>query len=118
MIGFATALMVYHLGGSLPDRVHLIVPRGFRKVPPTDVTLHHHPLEPADTVAFEGFRVTTVLRTLCDLAASDLSLEHLESAVRDAIQTGQLRRGRLEGHVSHLPERAAQRLRDAIRGSA
>ena len=118
VIGFATALMVYHLGGLLPDRVHLIVPRGFRKVAPADVTLHRSSLEPADVVAFEGFAVTTVLRTLCDLAASDLSLEHLESAVRDAIQTGQLRRSTLEQRVSSLPARAAERLRDALKGGA
>lgn len=110
--------MVYHLGGLLPDRVHLIVPRGFRKVALADVTLHRTPLEPADVVSFEGFAVTTVLRTLCDLAASDLSLERLESAVRDAIQTGQLRRSTLEGRISSLPARAAERLRDALKGGA
>ena len=118
--------MVYHLGGLLPDRVHLIVPRGFRKVALADVTLHRMhtgsqhrtPLEPADVVSFEGFAVTTVLRTLCDLAASDLSLERLESAVRDAIQTGQLRRSTLEGRISSLPARAAERLRDALKGGA
>ena len=114
VIGFATALMVYHLGGLLPDRVHLFVPRGFRKVAPADLMLHLTPLEPADVVSFEGFAVTTVLRTLCDLAASDLSLEHLESAVRDAIVSGQLRRSTLEQRVSSLPARAAERMRDAL----
>ena len=118
VIGFATALMVYHLGGLLQGGVHLVVPRGFRKVAPADVTLHRTPLEPADVVAFEGFAVTTVLRTLCDLAASDLSLEHLESAVRDAINSGQLRRSTLEQRVSSLPARAAERMRDALEGSA
>ena len=123
VIGFETALMVYHLGGLLPQRIHLIVPRGFRKVAPADVMLHAAsalltPLEPAEVVAFEGFSVTTALRTLCDLAASNLSLEHLEEAVRDAIQTGQLRRSSLEQRVSSLPARATERMRDALERSA
>lgn len=118
VIGFATALMVYDLGGLLPNRIDLIVPRGFRKIPPADVTLHRSHLEPADVVAFEGFKVTTVLRTLSDLAASDLSAEQLESALRDAIQTGQLRRSTVEQRVSSLPARAAQRLRDALESNA
>ena len=39
-------------------------------------------------VVFEGFKVTTALRTLSDLAASDLSAEYFESVVRDALDTG------------------------------
>ena len=40
----------------------------------------------------DGYRITTPLRTLLDVAASPLSVEHLEAATIEAIERGVVRR--------------------------
>ena len=49
-------------------------------------------LSPADIEEREGYRVTTVLRTILDVAASGVSQEQLDKAVKDAIRRGLVRR--------------------------
>lgn len=64
-------------------------------VPPGCV-LHKGRLAPGDVEARPGFQVTTPLRTLLDVADSPLSQEHLNAAVREALERGLVRRRRWE----------------------
>jgi hypothetical protein len=114
VIAFESALTVHGLGDLLVRGIHLIVPPGFRKAPPRDVVLHRARLDPDDCDRWDGFTLTTVTRTLADLATSHLSPEHLETAVRDALQYGRVRRGTLEDRASNLPGPARERLRAAL----
>jgi predicted transcriptional regulator of viral defense system len=85
----ATALTVHELTLLLPDRVHLTVPRGFRKKPPAGCVLHRRELGPADIERREGFTVTKPLRTLVDVALSvDVPHEEVVRAAKSALERG------------------------------
>jgi len=59
--------------------------------------LHKGRLAPGDVEARPGLQVTTPLRTLLNVADSPLSQEHLNAAVREALERGLVRRRHLEG---------------------
>ncbi len=92
VISHETALTVHDLSDVMPAVVHLTVPPGFRKRTPAGCVLHQANLSPTDSAQHIGFRVTTPLRTLMDVAENVLSQEHLDRAVRDALQRGLVRR--------------------------
>ena len=96
VISHDTALTVHELSDLMPARVHLTVPPGFRKKVPPGCVLHKGTLAPGDVEARGGFRVTTPLRTLLDVADGPLSQEHLDAAVGEALQRGLVRRRQLE----------------------
>jgi predicted transcriptional regulator of viral defense system len=88
VVSHDTALTIHGLSDIMPARVHLTVPRGFRKAIPPGCVLHKGGLGPEEVEERSGYRVTTPLRTLVDVADSALSQEHLNTAVRDALQRG------------------------------
>jgi predicted transcriptional regulator of viral defense system len=96
VVSHDTALTVHELGDVMPAQVHLTVPPGFRKEVSPGCVLHKADLAPDDVESQVGYRVTTPLRTLFDVADSPLSQEHLNKAVRDALQRGLVRRHLLE----------------------
>jgi predicted transcriptional regulator of viral defense system len=96
VVSHDTALAVHALGDVMPERIHLSVPRGFRKSVPPGCVLHKADLTPKEIESRTGYRVTTPLRTLLDVADSALSQEHLDKAVRDALERGLVRRHLLE----------------------
>jgi hypothetical protein len=57
--------------------------------------IHRGIIPKQDIEEREGYRVTTPLRTLTDIAASPASWPALESAVRDALRRGVVRRRQL-----------------------
>lgn len=96
-----TALALHDLGDANPARVHLTVPVGFRRQLPPEVVLHRGLLQPGDWEEREGYRVTTPLRTLLDIAESPTNWPYLDTAVRDALRRGLVRRRHLlESSVS------------------
>jgi predicted transcriptional regulator of viral defense system len=96
VVSHESALVLHDLGELLPAKTHLTVPPGFRKQAPGSCVLHKGVLAPSDVEERRGFRVTTPLRTLLDVARGELSQEQLEKAVTDALARGLVRRGRLE----------------------
>jgi predicted transcriptional regulator of viral defense system len=98
-----SALALHDLGELLPNQIHLTVPPGFRKQAPPGCVLHKEVLLSADIEVRHGFRVTTPLRTLLDVARGDISQEQLEKAVADALRRGLVRRGRLESMIRADP---------------
>lgn len=95
VISHETALTVYEISDANPAKIHLTVPPGFRKRMPPSVTIHQAILTPHDWEQRDGYRVTTPLRTLMDIASSPLSWPLLDSAVRDALREGLVRRKHL-----------------------
>ena len=107
-----TALTVHELSDVMPARVHLTVPPGFRKRVPPGCVLHKGELASGDVEPRAGYRVTTPLRTLLDVAGSPLSQEHLDAAVHEALERGLVRRHQLES--TDCPPQARRRLDRAL----
>jgi predicted transcriptional regulator of viral defense system len=103
VVSHESALILHDLSDVLPARTHLTVPAAFRKKPPQGCVLHKAALAPADVEAREGFRVTTPLRTLLDVARDGISQEQLEKAVVDALRRGLVRQRRLASVVRGDP---------------
>jgi hypothetical protein len=75
------------------------------------VVLHKRDLAEGDMDEWNGFRVTTPLKTILDVARSrEVSPEHLESAVREAVVRGLVRRKRLHEELSRLEDDERRRI--------
>ncbi|MBN1978867.1 MAG: hypothetical protein JW918_15825 [Anaerolineae bacterium] len=112
VVSHDTALTVHNLSDVMPDRVHLTVPKRFRKEVPRGCVLHKANMAPESIEPRIGYRVTTPLRTLLDVAESPLSQEHLDKAVRDALERGLVRRRLLE--TEPCSSKARRRLNQAL----
>lgn len=100
VVSHESALEVYELSDVLPGSIHLTVPKSFRKRQPEGVVLHLADLPESVIRIRDGYRITTPLQTLLDVAASPLSPEHLEAAVNDALRSGLVRRQALVDAVA------------------
>lgn len=107
-----TALALHDLGDVNPARIHLTVPLGFRRQLPPEIVIHRGLIPPMEWEERDGYRVTTPLRTLTDIAESATRWPALEPAVRDALRAGVVRRRHLL--EAQLPEDARARLVAAV----
>lgn len=88
-----TALTLYDLAEFIPTKIHMTVPKSFRKPAPKGCVLHKGALDSAAYREFSVFMVTTPLRTLEDLAGDpSMPREQFEQAVKDATAHGLLRK--------------------------
>jgi predicted transcriptional regulator of viral defense system len=87
VVSHETALAVHELGDVMPARVHLTVPPGFRSRSHA-VMLHAGLLDATDVEQFEGFTITTPLRSILDSAADRLEVDQLARAIHDALDRG------------------------------
>jgi len=113
VLSHETALSVHGLSDVDPPRIHLTVPEGFRAKHPA-VVAHVDVLAEEDSEQRGAWRVTTPLRTLADVSGSDLSQEHVDRAVLDALERGLTSRRILLHRSATLPNRAALRLERAL----
>jgi len=95
VVSHESALVLQDLTELLPGEVHLTVPPKFRKVPPAGCVLHKASLAPAEVEERTGFRVTTPIRTLLDVALSGISQEQLQKATTEALRLGLVRKSKL-----------------------
>jgi predicted transcriptional regulator of viral defense system len=107
-----SALVLHDLTELLPSTIHLTVPPTFRKTAPEGVVLHKDVLAPEDMEERTGFRVTTPLRTLLDVAGGSVSQEQLTKAVAEALRRGLVRRTTLAQAARR--ERRWERLRQIL----
>lgn len=113
VVSHETALAAHGIGEFESARVHLTVPPRF----PTRadaVTLHHADLPEADVALGAGFRVTTPLRSLIDVAAAAPDEDQLARAVQDARERGLVTIRRLRARSEMVDARAALYLERAI----
>ena len=117
VISHETALAVDGIGEFESSRVHLTVPPKFSKSDPYVVT-HRGTLDDADVEEREGFRVTTVLRSLIDVAAAYADLDQLARAIAEAREAGVVTPRRLRERAEEVDLRAALRIEQALSKAA
>lgn len=117
VISHETALSVHDLGDADPARIHVTVPRNFRPSDPA-VVLHRGDLSPDDVAEHDGFRLTTPVRSLLDVAAGDVDLDQLARAIEEAIERGLTTRRMLLARADELGDRAALRIERALHRGA
>ena len=111
VVSHKSALLLHDISDILPGKVHIMVPRSFRRRAPRGAVLHYGSLKPAETQSWGAFRVTTPLRTIID-TTSDASIptEQLEQALREALARGLVRRRQLESAACATDERGRLRM--------
>jgi predicted transcriptional regulator of viral defense system len=115
VVSHETALSVHELGDVDPAHVHLTAPPNFRQKNP-GVVIHRADLAPRDVQEHEGFRVTTALRSLLDVAAGELDLDQLGQAIEEALARGMTTRRTLLDRADGFGANAALRIDRALQG--
>lgn len=87
VISHGSALALYGLSDSMPAETHVTVPRTASRRRP-GLRLHTGRLPPHEVTHLYGLAVTTVPRTIADVAAAGLSEEFVIQAVAQAVQRG------------------------------
>jgi predicted transcriptional regulator of viral defense system len=104
-----TALSLHELSDIMPSKIHMTVPKVFRRNSeiPEILILHRADLEANETQEMHGVRVTRALRTIVDLLrGGHMDRTQLKRAVDEAIRRGLIRRGEIE----RMPHNTWQRL--------
>lgn len=99
-----TALAVYELTDAMPALVHVTVPRPFRGER-RGVVVHIAPLVPSERTSRNGVPLTTVERTVADIAEQSGTAAATEAATQ-AIERGLVTRRRLRTALAGRGEHA------------
>lgn len=86
-----TALDIHEISDVMPSKMHMTVPPRFRKrvAIPKHLKLHFATLTKSDVETWQGYQVTTPLRTLIDVIEEGIvPEEQIEQAIRDGLRTG------------------------------
>jgi predicted transcriptional regulator of viral defense system len=113
VVSYESALAVHGIGEFESARVHLTVPRGFTRRD-NAVILHVADLVDGDVETRTGFRVTTPIRTIVDIAGGAPDEDQLTRAIEDGERTGQLTVRRLRSRAEALDVRAALHIERAL----
>jgi hypothetical protein len=103
----------------MPAKVHMTVPRTFRRMapPPRALVLHRGDLTPPDIEMIEGVPVTTPLRTILDLLGEGrISEDVLVEALREALDRGTITHQAIR--ETSLPEELGRALRELVARAA
>lgn len=87
VVSHDSALALYELSDLLPAEVHVTAPRSASRRHP-GLRLHTNRLRQEDVTRYEGLPVTTVQRTLADVAATGLADEQVRPAIQEALRRG------------------------------
>jgi predicted transcriptional regulator of viral defense system len=113
VISHATALTVHSIGEFDPARVHLTVPPRFSKSD-SSVMLHRATLNEPDIEDRDGFRVTTPLRSLIDVATDGVDLDQLARAIDEARDVGLVTSRRLRERAEEVDVLGALHIEQAL----
>lgn len=113
VVSHETALGVYGVGEFESRRVHLTVPPGFR-MSDDAVVLHQTTLPDDDVVTRPGFRLTTLTRSLIDVAAGRADEDQLARAVAEAIALGTFTKRQLRSRAEAVDVTAALQIERAL----
>ena len=113
-----TALSLHDLTDLMPSKLHMTVPKTFRRNSriPRQLVLHHADVSERDTEMLHGVRVTRPLPTILDLLLTDeIEASTLRAALREGLQRGLIRRDEVSAAQNKLRnvEKAIQFLRSA-----
>ena len=93
-----TALSLYDLSDVMPAKLHMTVPKNFRRNSeiPRVLVLHFADLLQSDIGAVHGVRVTKPMRTILDLLEhGEVPLATLRQALREGLRRGLIRRSEI-----------------------
>jgi hypothetical protein len=93
-------------------------PQGCAQKHGDHLTIHKDDLPDTDVGGFDGFRVTTPLRALLDIAAASASQEVVGRAVADALRTGVVSRRQLLRRADEFGPPAALLIERAVNAAA
>jgi predicted transcriptional regulator of viral defense system len=113
VVSHDTALSVYELGEANPAKVHLTVPPDFHQKAPNAV-FHTDSIPDSDVETRDGYKITTPLRTLLDVAAGDLEEDRVQRSIREAVESGLVSRRALVHRAESFGPRAALQVERAL----
>jgi predicted transcriptional regulator of viral defense system len=87
VISHDSALALYELSDALPAAIHVTVPSTASRRHP-GLRLHTNQISPQEITHYDALPVTTVARTIADVALVGLADELVQQAVQEAIQRG------------------------------
>jgi len=93
VISHETALSLYELSDLDPKKIHISVPKSFARSAkiPKGIQIHRASFKNEEIREMEGFKLTTVLRTIIDLIGEKrISEEFIAQAVKEAKKRGML----------------------------
>ena len=112
-VSHETALAVYGVGELESPRINLTVPPGFR-MSNDAVALHVADLADDEVEFRPGFRMTTLIRSLIDVAGDRADEDQLASALADALALGTITRRQLRARGEAVDPLAALRIERAL----
>jgi len=115
VLSHETALALYDLSDVLPSQVHATVPRTSSRRR-TGICLHTGHLPKSGTTHYERLPITTVPRTLADVAEAGLADELVTQAAREALRRGMTTASHLRRYASSRGGRLARLIEQALRG--
>jgi predicted transcriptional regulator of viral defense system len=109
-ISHESALALYDLSDVLPAEAHVTVPRTASRRR-KGIRMHTNQLRLSDIVKREGLPVTSVPRTIADVARAGLSEDHVAQAIREALRRGLTTREALLAEAKRRRGRAERLIR-------
>lgn len=110
----STALSLHELSDLMPSKLHMTVPKEFRRnVIPDILVLHRAELKPSEVQEMHGVRVTRALRTITDLLqGGGTDRSQLKLAFGEALRRGLIVRKEME----RMPHNALHRSLEELAG--
>lgn len=106
VVSYETALATHEVGEFEAPHIHLTVPPGFRKDDDA-LVLHKAVIPDEDVEDGGGFRITTVSRSLIDVASLAPDEDQLARAIEDALAQGKITVRRLRSRAEAVSPRGA-----------
>lgn len=116
VISHESALAVHDLSDVLPSVSHVTVPRTASRRR-KGIRLHTNRLRRRDVANREGLPVTSVPRTIADVAKAGLSEDHVERAVQQALERGLTTQQALLAEAQRRGGRAARLIKAFVKKS-
>jgi predicted transcriptional regulator of viral defense system len=92
---YQTALSLWELSDVNPSKLHMTVPKRFRRNTklPNVLVLHYDDVPERDTEVAQGFKFTKAIRTILDVIEADsVSKDIIRQAIRQALERGLINR--------------------------
>ncbi len=102
-----TALDIYELSDLMPDKIHMTVPRTFRKGQdiPNVLKIDYADLSPEEIRKYYGFRMTSPLRTIADIVWKDsIPQTMIKQAIAEAMERGLINQTAIEAMQITVPD--------------
>lgn len=112
-ISHESALALYGLTDIIPSEVHVTVPRTASRRR-ENLKLHTGEITSREVTSREGIPVTTVERTIADVARSGLAEEHIGQAIEEALTRGLTSVKSLQQAAARYGGRTARLIRQAL----